>query len=459
MSLSAWSATLQWSRLGVNAALFLIVARYLNLAEIGAFAAAFAPVRLLQVVHKSGVIDAYIVSDRAVQSQNAFFALSAILGLIFTVTLALIALILPDPVAPLLAALSPIPLFYGLSAIPEAALRADLRIRALALRTLFAQLLAAALALAALRAGWGAASLAVFALSNALTTSAVSMALARVRPTALPTGAALRGALPEMLRISARELAGNASLPLLQLAVAAMLGLPAAGAFQIAARILGLLDALAISPIRYIALPRFAALAGTTALPTGVLHSLHLTSGIAAFVYLGALSAAPELARLAVGPAHGAITAPLLPAFCLLGLSSALAMPLNQSLTAIGLSRLTLRRALGTLILTALLAIPALSQSTIATAATLPLASALVLGVYARVALPVLGLEPRAVLIAIAPALLAATLMALALGALDPSLQGLNPLVRLTLKATLGAVAYAALLMAFSRLPRRPVAP
>ena len=45
MSVPAWSTLLQWSRLGVNAALFLIVARFLTLAEIGAFATAFAPVR------------------------------------------------------------------------------------------------------------------------------------------------------------------------------------------------------------------------------------------------------------------------------------------------------------------------------------------------------------------------------------------------------------------------------
>jgi len=331
MSIPAWSTLLQWSRLGVNAVLFLIVARFLSLAEIGAFATAFAPVRLLQVVHKAGVVDAYIVSDKSNSTKNAFFALSAALGLIFTTTLALASLILPDPVAPMIASLCPIPLIYGLAAIPEASLRAELRLKALALRTLFSQLLAAALALATLWAGWGAYSLVVFALSNAIATSALSLALARIRPTALPTRVTLRAAVPGVARISARDLAGNATIPLLQLAVGAVLGLPAAGAFQIAARVLSLLDALAISPIRYIALPRFAALAGAAALPNAVLHSLRVTARIAALVYLGALATAADLLSVVVGPAHAASTAPLLPAFCLLGLTGALAMSLNES--------------------------------------------------------------------------------------------------------------------------------
>lgn len=459
MNTSAWSTLLQWSRLGVNAALFLVVARYLSLAEIGAFATAFAPVRLLQVVHKSGVVDAYIVSDKGNIAKNAFFALSALLGLIFAVTLALTSLILPDPVAPLMAALCFVPLLYGLSAIPEAALRSTLRIKALALRTLFAQALAAGLALWALNSGWGAASLVVFALTNAIVTSVISVALAGVRPTALPTRAAIKAALPDIARISARDLTGNATQPLAQLAVGAVLGLPAAGAFQIAARVLGLLDALAISPIRYIALPRFTALVGTPALPRAVLQSLRLTSLVAGFVYLGALAAATDLLTIAVGPDHAAITAPLLPAFCLLGLTGALAMSLNQSLTAIGMARLPLNRALATLVLTAVLTSLALTHSTAATAAALPMAAALVLVVYAHVALPHLGIGRRAALAAIAPALLAGSAMAIALATADASLQGLTPLLRLTVKVALGAGFYAALLLVFTHLPRRPVTP
>jgi len=458
MSQTAWSTLLQWSRLGVNAALFLIAARHLTLPEIGAFATAFAPIRLLQVVHKSGLADAYIVSDKVKPTRNAFFALSLFLGLIFTLFLLLTAQMLPASIAVLMVALSPIPLLCGLSAIPEATLRAALRLKALALRTLFAQILSAVLALLALKAGWGAFALVVFALTNAFAILAISIALAPIRPSALPTRKALRAALPDILRISARDLVGNATQPLLQLAVSAFLGLPAAGAFQIAARTLGLLDALAISPIRYIALPRFAALSGHPAFACAVLQSLCRTSLIASLIYLGALATAPDLLTLAVGSAHAASTAPLLPAFCLLGLVNALAMPLNQSLTAIGLARLPLRRSLATLALTALLAVPALTQSTLATAGILPLAAGLVLIPYAGFAAKLLGLEPLSTLTTIAPPLLAGILMAIGLNLVDPSLQDLTPLLRLTIKVALGTGFYAALLFAL-RLPDRMVTP
>jgi len=459
MNHSAWSALLQWSRLGVNAGLFLIVARHLTLTEIGAFATAFAPIRLSQVVHKSGIIDAYIISDKAKLTQNAFFTLSAILGLTFTATFALFSLILPDPISPLMAPLSLIPLLHGVSAIHEATLRGTLRIKALALRTLFCQSLSAGLALMALMAGWGAFSLVVFALINALTSSLISVAMVRIHRIALPQRAAIRAALPDILRISTRDLAGSATQPLLQLAVGAMLGLPAAGAFQIAARVLGLLDALAISPIRYIALPRFTALADSSSLPSAVLLSLRQTSLIAALVYLGALATSPEILSIAVGPAHAASAAPLLPAFCLLGLTGALAMPLNQALTAISQSRLPLYRSLATLSLTAVLAAPALTHSTLATAAALPLAAALVLVAYARIALPYLQLETRTSLLTITPALLAGMLMTIALCAAETTLQSLSPLLRLTLKAGLGTGIYVLSLMVLNCLPRYPVTP
>lgn len=458
MTQPAWSALLQWSRLGVNAVLFLIVARYLSLTEIGAFATAFAPIRLLQVVHKNGIVDAYLVSDQSARTRNAFFALSIALGLIFSVTLAGVALILPDPVAPLLAGLCLVPLIFGVSAIAEATLRATLRIKALALRTLFAQLLAASLAFLALSAGWGAASLVVFALTNAVVIALVSLALARIRPTALPDGAAVRAVLPDIIRISARDLASNAVQPLLQLAVGAILGLAAGGAFQIAARVFSLLDALAIAPIRYIALPRFVALVGTAGLSQAVLKSLQRTSQIAAFIYFGALAAAPDLLGVAVGPDLARSTAPLLPAFCLLGLIGALAMPLNQSLTAIGQSRLTLRRSLATLILTALLAAPALTISTPALAATLPIAAGLVLLVYTRFALPILEVEPYRALLAIIPALLGGAVMAIGLTLADPLMHALTPALRLALKILLGGGIYAALLLAM-HLPFRAVTP
>jgi len=61
MSPRFWSFALQWSRVGINAGLFLIAARFLTLAEIGAFATVFAPIRLTQGLHKAGIGESVII--------------------------------------------------------------------------------------------------------------------------------------------------------------------------------------------------------------------------------------------------------------------------------------------------------------------------------------------------------------------------------------------------------------
>ncbi|WP_171052678.1 oligosaccharide flippase family protein [Ruegeria sediminis] len=391
MSTTFWSAVLQWSRLGVNAGLFLVAARYLSLAEIGAFATAFAPVRLVQGTLRAGLGDIAIL--RA-EPQDALIALSAAVGLIAGLALAVTGLMLPPSVGTMMAVLSPIPLIQGLAQPSEAHLRRTLRLRALALRTLAAQTAAAAVALLALAQGAGPWSLAVFALANTALTAALSLWLAPIRLGTCPKRGEIRALLPDALRLSLRDLAGNATLPLLQLAVGACLGLPAAGAFQIASRVLGLIDALAIAPLRYVALPRFTGLQ-PRALRGALARNLRQSAGIACIVYPAVAVAAPDLLVVAVGSEHAEAAAPLMPAFCLAGLLAALAMPLNQALSASGHIRLTLNRNLATLVLTLTLALPGLSHSLTATVWALPGASSLVLIWYLKTAHRLLRPDPR----------------------------------------------------------------
>jgi O-antigen/teichoic acid export membrane protein len=62
ISLGLWSIILQWSRFAIAAIVFICIANWLSLAEIGAFAMAAAPLRFLQVVHRTGITDAVIVA-------------------------------------------------------------------------------------------------------------------------------------------------------------------------------------------------------------------------------------------------------------------------------------------------------------------------------------------------------------------------------------------------------------
>ncbi|KUJ73193.1 hypothetical protein AVO45_15750 [Ruegeria marisrubri] len=382
MSPTFWSTVLQFSRLAVNASLLLVASRFLTLAEIGTFATAFAPVRLTQGVLRAGLGDAAILHG---ERRNALIALSLTLGLTVSLILAGAALLLPPPVGPTLAALAPIPLIQSIAQPSESYLRRQMRLRALAMRTMVAQSTSAALALLVLAQGGGTFSLVTFALANTALTGALSIWLSPIGPSTRPHWREIRAILPDTLRLSLRDLAGNATLPLLQLAIGACLGLAAAGAFQIAARFLSLIDALAIAPIRYVALPRFAGLP-RPALREELTRSMSVTARVACLVYPLALLAAPKILAIAVGPAHAASVAPLMPAFCLTGLLTALAMPVTQALSAAGAIRLTLTRSLATLGMTLILALPGL-QTTLNTAIwALPTASLLVLLWYIRAA-------------------------------------------------------------------------
>lgn len=444
MTDGVWSAVLQWSRLGVNAAVFLIAARFLTLEEIGAFATAFAPIRLAQVVHKAGVADAAVLLGRTGADRDGLFALSLAAGLSLSALFAAIGLWWGGSVGPMLTVLAVLPLVHGVSAVSEGIMRQGLRVRALALRTLAAQSLAAIAALGALAAGQGVQSLVIFALVNALVTAALSLVMAdwRPRPGALLRPLPLRVPAAIAARITLRDLAANTTFPVLQMAIALVWGLPAAGAFQIATRMLSLMDALALSPLRYLALPRFAGL-GSEALGPAVLASLRLTSGIAAWLYPGAMLAAPQILTLVVGPAHAGETAGLMAALCLLGLTGAIAMPLTQGLTAMGQSRIALSRAVWTMTLSLALSLAAVLHSPLAAALALPLAATLALGVYACAAVQYLGFTPMMALRAIFPAIVSGAVMTLVLLAIEPALIGQSTWLILLTKVCVGTLVHA----------------
>ncbi|WP_323764782.1 oligosaccharide flippase family protein [Marinovum sp.] len=353
--MTLWAIVLQWSRLGLSAAVFLVAARLLPLAEIGAFTTAFALPRLLQCLHKAGICELRITSaapDRPLFELSLFAGLAAVLLCLAAVPL------LPQESRPHLLALAALPVLNGLAAVSEGRLRRALRLRALALRTLAAQGLAAALALYGLTHGWGGWSLTGFALANAALNAALSLALAPPRPR--PRGA-LHPLIPGAIRLTLRPLLGTATFPAVQLLIGLALGLPAAGAFQIAVRLVDLLDALALAPLRYLALPRFKALAGSTGFAAKLRQSLWQVAGLTALIYPLAWALAPHLLPL-IGAQKAEAALALLPPLLFTGAMSALLMPLTQALIATGQSALPLRLAALTLALSLALLAPVLAH-------------------------------------------------------------------------------------------------
>ncbi len=433
MSPRFWSFALQWSRVGINAGLFLIAARFLTLAEIGAFATAYAPIRLTQGLHKAGIGESVIILGPRQLRQDALFALSLSSGMALTCCFTAIGFVFN---APLLIALSAAPLLHGISAVSEGILRKRLHLRALALRTMISQTLAASLALWLLSNGSGAWALVVFTLCHAALNTALSWHLAAWRPKRRPSWQYQRLISGLVIEIAARDLLNTALFPLMQLLTALIFGLPAAGAFQIAARMLSLIEALTLSPLRFLALPqlrRLPARQRAAALP----HHLRLTAALSLWVWSATLLAAPHTLPLLIGPSPAEAAIPILAALAGFGLLSALLMPINQALIAAGHTRLMLHRALLLVTLTCG-ALALFGQSPTALAAAISIAALLTALWLLPRALPRLGLS-LATLSPLAPPLCAAATVA--------ALFALLPPLPVPVQLTLGSALYGGLLL------------
>jgi O-antigen/teichoic acid export membrane protein len=452
MSPRAWSFLLQWSRTGIGAAVFLIAARYLSLAEIGAFATAYAPFRMAQSVFKSGLSEAVCAVNHRPGRLEALLAMSVTSGLVLT-GVALAAGFLLD--APILLLLSCVPAFLGISAISEALLRHRLDLRTLALRTAFAQSLAAALCLWLVAEGVGARALAGFVIAQVAVSAVWSVIAARWWPTVRPALNVSIALVPLVTKLAARDLLSSGIIPLAQIAVGTALGMTAAGTFQIATRMMSLIDALSLSPLRFLALPD---LRRSKNAPDAILGHLRVSAALALWIWTGTVVAAPMLLEVFIGPLNAQQTAPVLVALAPAGVAAALVMPFAQGLIAATHVHIPLKRAF---ILLALFAVglgPALTQSTLAVAIAFSSASVLSAVWLVHKAMHILRLE-RSVLQTVRAPMIAASVMMIQSVLLLPYLATADPLPALTSLALTGTATYTgSLWLLMKRTPRRGIA-
>ncbi|MEM6897250.1 MAG: hypothetical protein AAF576_07695, partial [Pseudomonadota bacterium] len=281
-----------------------------------------------------------------------------------------------------------------------------------------------------------------FALANALLTNGLSILLARWWPGQAPGWRDIRLVLPKTGQLMGRVALTTSQMPLAQLAIGLVLGPAAAGAFQVATRMFELIEALTLSPLRFIALPR---LAGSADLGATLQRELRQSATLAAWVWGGTCAATVPILTLAVGREHAPAAAPILQGLALLGLASALMMPLTQALTAKGFTGLVLARAALGLGASAAFMALALTVGPTACALALSLAGGVAHLWLLQRALPRLRL-PWGDLAPVAPPLLAGAAMLLLLLAAPP--------LPLLAEIALGTGLYALTLAAF-RLPKR----
>lgn len=407
-----WSVVLQFSRFGGNAVVFLAMARFLTIEQIGAFGMAYAPVRWTQALHKAGISNSVVATIRRQHSGEedkgseaaftALFWLSLGLSLLVMVGIGALALRLgtvwqqSQPITEMMLVLLVVPLALGLAAVPEGLLQKRLEIRALALRTVTVQLLAAGFAVALAMQGFGGWALVGFAALNAVLSSAISIAMAGWRPLSGPQWQQIQKELPQASAIAGRALIAGGTQPLMQFCIGLFLGLEASGAFQIAQRIYQIIDALCLAPIRFLVLPLFARARQNNGgvLPgPAVLKGLGTASLVTAPFYLGTLVIAEPALTLVIGARNAAGSVLPLQILCLLGFNITLVTILTQAATAAGRPEIPLRRAAATLALTTVLGLPALQVSTEAVTLAFVAASYAALIGYLHRLSPVFGLS------------------------------------------------------------------
>lgn len=406
-----WSVVLQFSRFGGNAVVFLVMARFLTIEQIGAFGMAYAPVRWLQVLHKTGISNSVVVTlrrkeDSAITDDDpvftALFWLSMAATLLMVVGILALALVLgavqqtDQPVDQMMLVLILVLVAFALSSVPEGLLRKNLQIRAIALRTLAVQILSAGLAVILAIYGFGGWALVGFAVMNAVLSSVISIAMAGWMPSGGPNISQMRARIPQTAAISGRALLSGSIYAILQFSIGLVLGLQAAGAFQIAQRVYQILDALCLAPIRFLVLPLFSRTAeiGDGTLPGKTIErGLYVTGLLSAPFYVGTIAIAGPALTLIIGAENASHSILPLQLLCVLGLPMASLTILTQALTVVGHAGLAFHRTLWMLLGTVAFSLPALLISVEAVTLCFVVVSYLVLLIFFRKLEPILGLS------------------------------------------------------------------
>ena len=259
-----WSGLLQWSRYGINALVFVLLTRWLTLAEIGLVAAAQAIFVFVQTL-QSAVIPDLMVQGREDPDHHRSTLLLASVGAGAMVSLTVIGAVVVVPgigldttVGRYLVALSPLPVIGGVGNVYEGLLRRRLEMRSLAVRTLCATMIAGATAILLAASGFGGWSMVWLSLVSGVSSAVLAAIASRWAPALCWDRAYLRTIRPQALALLMGHLLSAAIIPLLSIIVSVRPGATAAGMMQVAFRVLSLIDAVVVGPLRYLTVPLFA---------------------------------------------------------------------------------------------------------------------------------------------------------------------------------------------------------
>jgi PST family polysaccharide transporter len=303
-----WAVVQNAAKQAIDLIVFLVLARLLAPQAFGLVATVMAVIVVLSVLVELGIGDA-LVRHRILEERHTRSAFSLVLLTGVTLTAALGAaapwlarLHGQEPLAPLLAALSPLVLVHALNVVPQALLQRRLAGRPLALRSLWGTLCGAAAGLALAAGGAGVWSLA----AQQLTAALVSLGLLWHWSGWRPRVDWDRAAAGELLAFSRHVLATRALNVLSSKAdvmvVGAVAGPVALGLYSVAARLQLALEQVFSQGIDLVALSAFSRAADDRR-QVGQLHLLatQRAASIALPFFTASILAVPDALALAIG--------------------------------------------------------------------------------------------------------------------------------------------------------------
>ena len=352
LALTAWSAVLQWSRVGMNALVFLVLSRWLTLSEIGVVAAVYAPIIVLQSL-LTATVPEYVVQERLPTQRrlSTIFWLSGGAGLLLCMACLLGApwvagrLDHPDAVV-YMRVLGFSPLCWSMAAVAEGLHRKALQTRQLALRTLMASSIGAGAAITAGHAGWGGWAIVIFTVLTAAVSAVITVWTCAWRPSWVFSRGHARRRWPVLKALIGRNLLAAATMPLIQYVTALQLGTHDAGILQISTRIYTLVDSVVMTPYRFVVMPLFAALrSAQDDVGDKAARAVAMGTFVSVPVYMGLALVAPVLLPTAVGAANGLPSVPIVQWLCLHGVLASASPVANQILTARGAASVAFLRS------------------------------------------------------------------------------------------------------------------
>jgi PST family polysaccharide transporter len=433
---------------------FVVLARLLTPAEFGIVAFASIFVDISRQVLASGVSDALVRHTSWDESySSSALALNTVIALLIGVLLLAIGI----PVFGALGHGDSVPILGSLAlslpidstrGIVEAKLRRDFAFRTITIRNVVASIVGGVIGILVALAGGGAWALVV----NKLLQNTMSLVLTLMSARWLPKKPPTWANMVELARFSS-GLLGTQALAALNteisgVVIGGLLGPAALGVYRAGTRLTGMLSLALISPLLAVALPTFSRIKDDPAALRSAYLRVTASCALVAFpLFIGAGALASDLVRLLLGEQWTASSVVMR----LTSLSvtvTILEYFFVPVMTAVGKPKLAFSYYVAASSGNGLFAVVASPFGLIATAASQVLRAYATLPIMLHMLRTCIDLKARAVILNIAPSLIAALAMGGAVMALRAFVlpNNLAPIVSLALLIPLGAILYGVLL-------------